>query len=349
LGDKAPEDIGLMTTSQRQLRLERAHCFSTNMALAWCSGEKVREIFAALDATAREAVSLGRRLRMERSMTLAGPVTLLAAVARQQVDLVVGSDLYPKPSPVCPEWAPPDLWEHAPCKASQLLGGHTNAIALALAGADRLSPTAVPRVRRCAGLLFQAVAQLEEALLAVDFALTPPPANTLRVLRPRAPIQLAVLEAVVKERRQGAQAEVCDAYAAMRILIGSSRRLSFILSLRRERSLVRPVAVATTVLRQQVKKAEGEPWLPPPDGNPGGWEPSLDWLRLPALDAVDALREELHAVASVLVPAVQFLPETWDVAISRCAGALLLVTAHLREVVEKAAPERQGEEEPLIS
>ena len=317
-------------------------------ALGWRAEEEVRDAYAALDALSREAEALGQRLRRENSLRLAAPVTLIVAVARRQVLEALGTDLYPHRSKVSREWRIPRLHRLPSEQATQLLEGQVKNIALRLAEADCVPSALRPRLWHTTGVLFQALAQLQEALLAVTSEEVPRSVSQWFAQgrerdrladsesHPRARIQLPVLETVVQEHAKEVRMEVYDAYTLMAILCRGCLPLKRKLRRSGETRFVRPVAVAVTVLRQQVRQARGKPWNTPYQHGLYGWDPSREWLRLPAGEAVDALREELHTLAATLTRAVEFLPETWDAALSRCAGALLLVTAHLREVVKEA-------------
>lgn len=166
----------------------------------------------------------------------------------------------------------------------------------------------------------------------------------------RTAILLPALQAALRSQVQEACMQVFDAYTLMDILQGGTRRLSWSLGTRREKVLMRSVAMAATVLRRQVWLAKGKAWFTPFEHGFYGWDPSREWLRMPPREAVGALREELHTIAVTLTNAAELLPEAWDAAISRCAGALLLVSAHLRDAVEGSAAvegEPQGETRAL--
>jgi|GEM_PF-1792260 hypothetical protein len=317
-------------------------------ALGWRAEAEVHDAYAALDLLSREAKALGQRLRREGCLRLAAPVTLLVAVARREVLQALGTDLYPRRSTVSAEWRIPRLHRFPTERAALLLVGQIKNIALKLGAADCVAPALRPPLLRATGVLFQTLAQFQDALLAVTSEEAPRWASQWFAQgkerdqisdsesHPRARIQLPVLKAVVQEHAKEVRMEVYDAYTLMAILCRGCRPLKRKLRRGGQTDLVRAVELAITVLRQQVWEARGKPWNSPYQHGLYGWDPSKRWLRLPAGQAVDALREELHTLAATLTRAVEFLPERWDAALSRCAGALLLVTAHLREVVQEA-------------
>ncbi len=154
----------------------------------------------------------------------------------------------------------------------------------------------------------------------------------------RARIQLSVLKAVFREQAREASMEVYDAYTLMAILSRGAQRLSWHLRIRRDKALVQPVRLVSAVLQHQVQIAQGKSWFTPFRHGLYGWDPSREWHTLPSREAVETLREELQSIAETLVSALEFLPEEWEAALSRCAGALLLVAARLRDALEGATP-----------
>jgi hypothetical protein len=130
---------------------------------------EISEAYDDLDTLSREAAALGQRLRREGSLELLAPVTLAAAVARQQVQMALGTERYPGRGGGKESGGPPAavLSTVAALDAAALLCQELHTLAIVLTGAsDAVPATWSPPLWRCAGILQQVAAQLQEAVLA---------------------------------------------------------------------------------------------------------------------------------------------------------------------------------------
>ena len=126
---------------------------------------EIHDAYASLEAVSRGATALGQRLHREGCLALAAPVALAATVARQQITMARGTEGYPGLGGFSDD--PSAAWGTLPAEeASALLVEDLDTIALALAGATDGVPVAWgPGLRRCAGVLLQVAAQLQEAVV----------------------------------------------------------------------------------------------------------------------------------------------------------------------------------------
>jgi len=130
--------------------------------------QEIYEAYGHLDTLSRESATLGQRLHREGCFGLAAPVTLATAVARQQVELALGTERYPGRGGVSGDGGAA-LGFLPTVEAADLLAQELHTLALVLAGASDAAPAAwSPPLWRCAGILQQVAAQLQEAVLATE-------------------------------------------------------------------------------------------------------------------------------------------------------------------------------------
>ena len=128
--------------------------------------QEICDAYTTLDTLSAEATELGQRLQKERSLALASPVTLAAAVARQQVELARGCPWYPLRSDRATMDHLLGLSRLSGEGAAGLLAEELNTLALALlSAADSVPERLAPAVRRCAASLVQVAALLDETLM----------------------------------------------------------------------------------------------------------------------------------------------------------------------------------------
>jgi hypothetical protein len=136
---------------------------------------EISDAYDDLDTLSREAAALGQRLRREGALDLLAPITLAAAVARQQVQMALGTERYPSRAgasgrPAWPTLSTVETLETVETvEAAALLSQELHTLALVLTSASDAAPaTWSPPLWRCAGILQQVAAQLQEAVLAVE-------------------------------------------------------------------------------------------------------------------------------------------------------------------------------------
>jgi hypothetical protein len=130
---------------------------------------EISDAYDDLDTLSREAAQLAQRLAKEGALELLAPVTLAAAVARQQVQMALGTERYPGRGggngSGGPPWAALSTVESL--DAAALLCQELHTLAMVLTGAsDTVPATWSPPLWRCASILQQVAAQLQEAVLA---------------------------------------------------------------------------------------------------------------------------------------------------------------------------------------
>ena len=143
--------------------------------------------------------------------------------------------------------------------------------------------------------------------------------------------------AAIQAQAREARSEIHYAYHALDLLGTEATLLGHQLRAEGNLTVATPVALVATVLRQQVTMATGTEWLPEHPGGACEGDPGLEDLSsLPALEAAEALREELQTLALLLANASDCAPASWGPSLSRCVGSIFLVAAQLQEIVATA-------------
>lgn|GEM_PF-7110005 len=135
------------------------------IALAETTNRQVLGGYANLSTVATAAAGLGDRLRREGRLPLAAAVTLVAAVARQQVAAAHARGWQKTDAQGEPLWDPNEWADLDPKEAAGLLGDEVHSIALELLSSKDLVPESwVAGLCRTVSGLVAAMAQLMESL-----------------------------------------------------------------------------------------------------------------------------------------------------------------------------------------